>query len=186
VRWSVLLIALAGCGAEASAGRPPAFDRYRRPDLLVEALALRGDERVADIGAQDGYLTLPIARKLGPHGRVVATDIDRRALDALRSRIDGDLRDRIEVRAVTPDDPGLGDLRFDLILLSEVDHLLLKPAEYLAKLRPHLAEGGRIAVANKRYDRERLLDAAARAGLVKRGEFDRLPAHFLIFFGAPR
>jgi tRNA A58 N-methylase Trm61 len=188
MRWLFAAIAFAGCRVDPPHDTHAAFDRYRRPDLLIDALALERGDRVADIGAGSGYLTIPIASRLGLEGRVVATDIDARALERLAWRVAHECdpsSSAIDVRLVTADDPGLRDETFDLILLSEVDHLLSSPTDYLERLRAHLSVRGRIAVSNKRYDRERLLEAANAAGLIRLDEFDRLPAHFLIFFGAP-
>jgi ubiquinone/menaquinone biosynthesis C-methylase UbiE len=196
----MLVLALAGCGdgrAPAAAPRrsaleraraAEALDRYRQPDLLIARLALREGDRVADVGAGRGYLTFRLARAVGPRGRVVATDVDAAALAALSAAAEKTTRTPphapIEVRRVAPDEPGLGDERFDLILLSEVDHLLPDRAAYLRRLAARLAPGGRIAVCNRRNFRG-ALDAAARAaGLRALGEATDLPAHFLVFFGA--
>jgi cyclopropane fatty-acyl-phospholipid synthase-like methyltransferase len=189
MRWLLVLIAFAGCRVDPPHTTNAAFDRYRRPDLLIEALELERGEHVADIGAGSGYLTIPIASRLGSEGLVVATDIDPHVLDRLGWRVAHECdpsSSPIDIRLVAEDDPGLRNETFDLILLSEVDHLLSNSADYLARLRTHLTDRGRIAVSNKRYDRERLMEAASLAGLMKLDEFDRLPAHFLIFFGARR
>lgn len=172
--------------ADALARAEAAFDRYRRPDLILGALALRGDESVLDVGAGDGYLAVPIARTIQGRGRVVALDIDREALSELeaRAKAAGIAARTIETRTVDPGDPALGDEHFDLILLSEVDHLLPDRARYLDRLRPHLARGGKLAVTNKRLHRDALISAANRAGLTVQRELDALPAHFLILFGA--
>ena len=175
-----------GPAPRASARAEQAFDRYRRPDLLIAALGLRGGERVADVGAGRGYLTIPLAAAVGAQGRVVATDIDGPALAALRSRAIGAGEAAwapIEIRQVGSDDSGLGEERYDLILLCEVDQLLTDRATYLRRLRPNLAPGGRLAVCNRRNSRTAVIDAAKAAGLVERGEYSGLPAHFLLFFG---
>jgi predicted methyltransferase len=160
-----------------------AFDRYRRPDLLLAALALRPGERAAEIGAGSGYLTLGLAAAVGPTGRVVATDVDAAALAALRARAGAHLAAPIETRLVTADDPGLLQERYDLILMCEVDHLLPDRAAYLARLRPHLTATGRLAVCNRRAYRTALLTAATQAGFILRREEQHLPAHFLFIFG---
>src|SRR2546429_840610 len=42
---------------------------------VVEALVLRGGERVLDLGCGPGILTAPLARKTGPRGMVVGVDL---------------------------------------------------------------------------------------------------------------
>lgn len=152
-------------------------DRFRQPERVIAALGLAPGARVADVGAGRGYLTFRLARAVGPSGRVVATDIDERALDALRRGAGP----QVVVRRVQPDDPGLEAGGFDLVLLSEVDHSLRDRVDYLRRLRPALAPGGRLAVTNRRAFRAPLLEAAARAGYTVVGEVTDLPSHFLVF-----
>jgi 2-polyprenyl-3-methyl-5-hydroxy-6-metoxy-1,4-benzoquinol methylase len=171
-RWAVVF-SLAGCHDREAEKARAAFDRYRRPDELVAALRLRAGDTVADVGAGDGYLTHRLAKAVGPNGRVVATDIDFAALQKIGGGI--------EIRQVGPDDPSLEAGAYDLILLSEVDHLLRDRADYLGRLKASLKPGGRIAVCNRRLYRAPLVEAAGRAGLTVRDEYDRLPAHFLLF-----
>lgn len=162
-----------------------AFDRYRRPDLIIAALGLRGGERVADIGAGRGYLSFRLAEAVGANGSVVATDVDAEALVALRSRAvcKGGAASHIGVRKVPVDEPSLPKDHYELILMSEVDHLLTDRTAYLRRLRPYLAGGGRLVVCNRRSSREALLRAALDAGFVQLREDPSLPAHFLLFFG---
>jgi predicted methyltransferase len=156
-----------------------AFDRYRRPDELVAALKIAPGSVVADVGAGSGYLTHRLAAAAGARGRVVATDVDYVALQKIGRSRSGEAP--IEIRKVAPDDPSLEAGGYDLILISEVDHLLPDRATWLTRLKAALKPGGRIAVCNRRLYRAPLLDAAAQAGLTLRDEYDKLPAHFLLF-----
>jgi predicted methyltransferase len=171
----VVVFSLLGCHDKAQ----EAFDRYRRPDELVGALKLRAGDTVADVGAGAGYLTHRLAKAVGPAGRVLATDIDFAALQQIGAAKRGEAP--IELRKVPADDPALEAGAYDLILLSEVDHYLADRADYLRRLKPALKPGGRIAVCNRRLYRGPLVLAASQAGLSVRDEYDKLPAHFLLF-----
>jgi ubiquinone/menaquinone biosynthesis C-methylase UbiE len=155
------------------------LDRYRQPERLIAALSLVEGQRVADVGAGRGYLTFRLAAAVGKKGRVVATDIDDGALEALRAHTPK--MENVVVRKVAPTEPGLEPASFDLILLSEVDHYLADRVAYLGKLRAALAPGGRIAVTNRRVFRKPLVEAAGQAGYRLVNEFNELPAHFLVF-----
>jgi ubiquinone/menaquinone biosynthesis C-methylase UbiE len=176
VRWLLLLFAAIGCEDSAET---KAFDRYRQPEALVAALQVRPGDSVADVGAGTGYLTHRLAKAAGPRGRVVATDIDFAALQQIGAPGDGEAP--IELRRVPPADPSLEAQRYQLILLSQVDHLLPDRADYLRRLARALAPAGRIAVTNRRHFRAPLVEAARAAGLTVSREHDGLPAHFLIF-----
>ena len=54
---------------------------------IFDAIAPEPGMWVADIGTGDGSLTLSIARRVGPEGRVYATDIDAPTIERLRSRL---------------------------------------------------------------------------------------------------
>ncbi len=186
---AVLLLSLAAaCSGRADAehrertpdqGDRRAYDRWRRPDLLIPALDLAPGARVADIGAGAGYLEPHLRAAIGPRGRLVATDIDPVALADLRARADA-AGIEIDARLVTADDPGLEPGGYDLVLLADVDHLLAEPAAYLRRLTAALAPGGRIAITN-RVDREARTRAAVdAAGLRELGGTRALPSQFLI------
>ena len=48
---------------------------WQRPDEVVAALGLHGDETVLDLGAGSGYFSFRLARAV-PRGKVVATDLE--------------------------------------------------------------------------------------------------------------
>ena len=54
---------------------------------------------VLDIGPGMGFFTLPMARLVGPAGKVVCADVQPKMLDALRRRAaEAGLADRIDAR----------------------------------------------------------------------------------------
>jgi 2-polyprenyl-3-methyl-5-hydroxy-6-metoxy-1,4-benzoquinol methylase len=116
---------------------------------------------------------------VGPTGRVVATDIDDDALDAVRAH--ARRVDNVTVRKAEPDEPGLEPAAYDVIWMSEMDHFLADRAAFLRKLRPSLAPNGRIAVTHVRALEAPLKAAAEQAGYVVTGELDSLPDHSLLF-----
>ena len=164
---AVLSASLAACRQPAPSAPKTAQDSYRRPQLLVAALALRTGDHVAEIGAGGGYLTRYLATAVGPAGRIVATDIDDGALAALADRVRQERLDQVLPRRVTTEDPGLESAAYDLILMAQVDHLLADRSAYLRRLVPALRPGSRsrIAVSNRESHRAELLTAAVAAGL---------------------
>ncbi len=112
--WACQKSAPSGSSAAVGAGGSSAQDEYRRPAVLVAALGLSQGQTVAEVGAGGGYLTLHLARAVGPQGRVVATDVDAGALAALRKRAHE--LPQVETRLVLPEQAGLegGALRSDL------------------------------------------------------------------------
>jgi 23S rRNA (adenine-N6)-dimethyltransferase len=72
-------------------GRPRGRHFLRPADAyaIVDAAGIRPGELVLDLGAGDGALTEPLLRA---GARVVAVEVDRRALHRLHERFDGDDR----------------------------------------------------------------------------------------------
>src|SRR5215218_1968476 len=53
-----------------------------------QVLNLKAGMSVADVGAGGGDLTLALAAEVGPAGRVFSSDIDPRALEQVRRRVE--------------------------------------------------------------------------------------------------
>ena len=62
----------------------PERAKWQKPDEVVAALKLEPGERVADVGCGPGYFTLPIAKAVGPTGKVWAVDIEPQMLARAR------------------------------------------------------------------------------------------------------
>lgn len=162
------------------------FDAERRPEKVVEALAIGPGSRVADIGAGAGLLTVHLARAVSPTGKVIATDIDKAVLDLLGQRLKADgLAGVVEGRVVDADKPGLEAGAYDAILLAEVDHYFSDPGGWLRSAATALKPGGRIVISNRIYHRAQTMAAARKAGLTLLSESAPVPTHFIAVFVAP-
>ena len=126
-----------------------------------------------EVGPGMGYFSLELARLVGPHGRVIAVDIQPRMLAGLRRRAErAGLSERIETRQATAAGLGIGDLagRVGFVLAFAVIHELPDAAAFFAEVAPTLTPGGRILVAEPRghvseADFAMQLAGAAAAGL---------------------
>jgi SAM-dependent methyltransferase len=120
----------------------------RHPDLIIEALRLGPDARVADIGAGRGYFTFRLARALGASGAVFAVEPDRRKAAYLRRQAAGAFP-TVHVIEPARDDPSLPD-DVDLIFVSLVYHHLPDPPAYFRRAARYLRQGGRVAIVETR------------------------------------
>src|SRR5438067_2494885 len=64
----------------------PQREKEERTDQLLKVLDLKPGMAVADVGAGSGYFTFPMARMVGPKGKVLAVDIQDEMLDLIRKR----------------------------------------------------------------------------------------------------
>jgi ubiquinone/menaquinone biosynthesis C-methylase UbiE len=123
-----------------------------QPERVLDALAITPDMQVADVGAGTGYFSLRIARRLGPQGRVFATDIQPEMLARLRANAAAAGISSIVAVPCTDRDAGLLPSSVDLELLVDVYHELAHPEDTLRQLRRALRPGGRLVLVEYRGD----------------------------------
>ncbi len=106
--------------------------------------------KVLDIGSAMGYFSLPLARMVGPEGRVVAVDVQEKMLRRLtrRARSAG-LLDRIETVQCTPESLCLEthDGTIDFALAFAVVHETPSPERLFGEIARALKLGGLLLVA---------------------------------------
>jgi ubiquinone/menaquinone biosynthesis C-methylase UbiE len=115
-------------------------------ERLGEVLSLEPGEVVADVGAGRGEWTLEMARRVGPSGRVFATEIDPERIRELRKSVAEAGLANVTVVEGTPDDTRLPPGCCDAILLRHVYHHLADPTAMSASLLRALRPGGFLAV----------------------------------------
>ncbi|MGE3704488.1 MAG: class I SAM-dependent methyltransferase [Vicinamibacterales bacterium] len=170
-------------------------DIEEAPDEALDALDIQPGSVVADIGAGSGYMTVRMAKRVGPAGRVYAEDIQPQMIDLLKARLS-----REKVTNVVPvlgafDDPKLPSASIDLMLLVDVYHEFSDPVKMLAGMRAALKPGGRLVLLEYRKEDpsipirfEHKMSVAEAKAEVEAAGFkltkvdDRLPRqHILIF-----
>lgn len=159
---AVVIAAIALWGASAPAAqigsRPteewiktldgPARVAGMKIDEVVAALKLQPGQTVADIGAGTGLLEVPLAKAVGPRGRVYAVEIDAGFFPEIRKRTAAAQVTNVETVLGKFTDPALPVKSIDLALFHDVIHHVENRAAYLETLAGYLAPGGRIAVVD--------------------------------------
>ena len=103
---------------------------------------------VADVGAGFGAWTLGFSRWTGPAGRVYATDIAEEALAVLRAVVAREGLSNVTVIVGAATSTNLPAACCDAILVRNVYHYLLQPAEMIRSFAASLKPGGRLAVVD--------------------------------------
>jgi ubiquinone/menaquinone biosynthesis C-methylase UbiE len=127
-------------------------DIEEAPDRALDALALQPGSVVADLGAGSGYMTVRMAKRVGPTGRVYAVDIQPQMIDLLKARLTRERVNNITPVLGTVDDPKLPANTLDLILLVDVYHEFSEPVKMLAGMRTALKPGGRLILLEYRKE----------------------------------
>jgi len=131
--------------------RPERFEE-EDPETALDVLKIRKGDAVADIGAGSGYMTVRLAKRVGPTGTVYANDLQPQMLDMLKERIAKAKITNVVTVAGTVDDPKLTDASVDLELLVDVYHEFRQPQAMLRHLRTALKTNGRLVLLEYRKE----------------------------------
>jgi ubiquinone/menaquinone biosynthesis C-methylase UbiE len=172
----------------------PARDAYQKPHEVIEALALKPGEIVADIGSGSGYFTLRMAHHIGATGHVYGVDVSADMIRHLNERIrDGGVLNASTILA-RPDDPLLPQ-KVDRFVIVDVWHHVDDQAKYLALMKKQLKPGGQIVMidfhkrdlpvgppAAMKIAREDLIVQMEKAGFSVAREHTFLPYQYFVVF----
>jgi ubiquinone/menaquinone biosynthesis C-methylase UbiE len=114
---------------------------------LVEVLQVRPGSVLADIGAgPDALLTIPLARHVGPSGRVYATDLGAETLAKLKAVLDDAGVANVAIVQGDSSYTNLPEECCDGIFIRNVYHHFADPPAMNHSLLESLKPGGRLAV----------------------------------------
>jgi predicted methyltransferase len=170
----------------------PGRDKRLQIDRVMDLLNIRPGSVVADIGAGGGWFSVRAARRVAPNGRVIAEEINPKAILSIQQRAKREQLTNIETRLGTPDDPKLSPNSLDAALMLKVYHEIAHPQLVLASLRAALKPGARFGIIDRNGTggdhglNEPILRAEAeRAGFRQVARYDFTKAdgqdYFLIF-----
>jgi len=121
----------------------PDREREEQPHKVIEAMQLKGDEVVADIGAGSGYFSFRIAPLL-PKGKVLAEDIQPEMLSIVRAKAKQNGITNVETVLGTVTDPKLPVSGVDIALFVDAYHEFDHPREMMEAILKELKPGGRV------------------------------------------
>ena len=170
----------------------PERDAWQKPHAVIEALALKPDAAVADLGAGTGYFAARLANML-PKATVYAVDLEPDMVKYL-----GERAKREGLANLKPVQAAAGDARLpakvDLVLLVDVYHHIETRERYFQRLAASLRPEARVAVIDFRLDSpegppkaariapERVKAELARAGYALVEEHGFLPRQYFLVF----
>jgi precorrin-6B methylase 2 len=122
------------------------------PDQALDELHLQPGMVVADVGAGSGYMSLKMAARVGPTGKVYSEDVQPEMLRLLRENAKQAHVNNIETVQGNETDPKLPADRLDLILLVDVYHEFSQPQKMLRAMRAALKPDGRLVLLEYRKE----------------------------------
>jgi ubiquinone/menaquinone biosynthesis C-methylase UbiE len=128
------------------------FTRTNRAAFIVETLALSPGLTVLDAGCGPGRLTVPLARRVGAEGHVVALDIQQGMLARAKTKVEAAGLKNVEFIAAGLGEHKLPEKRFDRAVLVTVLGEIPDQAAAFAELFDALKPGGLLAVVEVIFD----------------------------------
>lgn len=173
----------------------PQRDAWQKPQHVIQALGLKPDAVIADLGSGTGYFSVRLARSF-PAGRVYGLDTEPDMVKYLAERAQREGLANLKALQARPASPQLPEPA-DLIVLVDVYHHVEGRERYFRALQAALRPGGRVAVIDFRLDAPEGPPVAARippdqvrqemqrAGYELVAEHGFLPRQYFLVF-APR
>jgi ubiquinone/menaquinone biosynthesis C-methylase UbiE len=127
-------------------------EQEEAPSKLIELLKLKEGMVVADVGAGSGYHSFRMSPKVGEKGKILAVDIQKEMLDAIRKRAKEKKVTNVEPVLGEENDPKLPEGKVDLILLVDVYHEFSQPYEMTQAMVKALKPGGRLVFVEFRME----------------------------------
>ena len=133
----------------------PERERQERTDLLTAGLILSDDFVVADIGADTGFFTFPIAQRVS-QAKVFAVDIQPEMLARIARRKTLGKVVNVETVLGEQDDPKLPKNQIDLAFIVDAYHEFSFPREMGERLKESLRPGGQLVLVEYRAEDPRV------------------------------
>jgi ubiquinone/menaquinone biosynthesis C-methylase UbiE len=141
---------------------------------------------VVDLGSGSGYFLCWLSRAVGPHGHVIATEVDKSLIRDLHKRVEREKLTNVKVVLAPANDVGIATGSADRILLVNVWHHLPDRKHYAARVARALSPTGKVVVIDfkPRGDHgiapERVLAELAAGGIDGTLVSEDLPDQYVI------
>jgi ubiquinone/menaquinone biosynthesis C-methylase UbiE len=139
-------------------------------DAMLDMAGVEAGSLVIDVACGAGSQTIRAAKRVGPGGRVVASDISSTMLEHVRSNAEREGLDNIETLASAAEDLALPPNKFDAAICRVGLMLFPSPGQALDRIRDALKPGARFAAlvfttpANNRFMAEPMQILLRHAG----------------------
>ena len=117
-----------------------------KAEQIIETLALKNGQTIADIGSGGGYFTYKFAKAVGEKGRVYAVDTNQEFLEFIKKEATKQGLSNIISVLISSEYPKLPKHTFDYIFMRNMPHHLSNRVEYFKGLEENLKSDGKVIV----------------------------------------
>ncbi|MCD6574605.1 class I SAM-dependent methyltransferase [Candidatus Aerophobetes bacterium] len=173
-----------------------ASDPKNKPDQIIEAIALKPGQIIADIGAGGGYFSLRFAKIVGREGKVYAVDVNPDFLEFIKNSAKEKKLNNVITKLTTENRLDLPEKSLDFIFMRNITHHISNRVKYFENLKKFLKPDGRVIIIEYKpgkslsfrgifghhVAKEIIVREMEEAGYLLEKEFDFLPEqHFTIY-----
>jgi arsenite methyltransferase len=117
-----------------------------KADQIIETLALKNGQTIADIGSGGGYFTYKFANAVGEKGKVYAVDTNQEFLDFIKKEAAKQGLSNITTVLTTSEHPDLPQHTFNYIFMRNMTHHLSNRVAYFRGLKEIVKSDGKVVV----------------------------------------
>jgi cyclopropane fatty-acyl-phospholipid synthase-like methyltransferase len=130
----------------------PERESEEHPDQALDAMNIKPGMQIADLGSGVGYMTLRMAKRVGPTGKIYGVDLQPGMLQKLQENAKAVGITNVVPVLGEPADPKLAAGSVDMILMVDVYHEVSQPQAMVRKLREALKADGRLVLLEYRAE----------------------------------
>lgn len=117
-----------------------------KANQIMEILALKPGQILADIGSGGGYFTFRFAEAVGAKGKIYAVDTNQELLTFIKKQAIEQRFTNVVTLHTASEHPDLPTHMFDYVFLRNVTHHLPNRVEYFQRLKKTLKPDGKVII----------------------------------------
>lgn len=132
----------------------PNREQWQPPNKIMDIAGVRSGMIVGEVGAGQGYLTFPLAERVGPTGKVYANDISKYSLRRIESRKKNENINNIEIILGEIEDPLFPESNLDVIIMVYVFHHLEEPLAFFNNIKKYIKSETPVVIVERDTERD--------------------------------
>jgi len=130
-------------------------EEWQPPEIIMDSVGVKPGMVIGEPGAGRGYLTFPLARRVGEEGIIYANDISRQSLDVIENRAKREGIKNIKIIMGEIEDPLFPEKNLDMIIMVYVLHMLDKPLQFMENVKKYMSAETPLVIIERDTKRER-------------------------------
>ena len=148
----ILYVSLFVCFGLLNLAAQTSRELRQPPGQIMDSIGVMPGMIIGEAGAGGGYMTFPLAMRVGSEGKVYANDILTERLIDLQNEAAKRGITNIETVEGAITDPLFPEMELDMIVMVYVLHDLDEPTDFLGTLKKYLKTDARVVILEKKIE----------------------------------